>query len=187
MLFKKKIVFSFPSKKKYLFYDYLKRFDCLIKASYEKINIREEFNFFVLIYSIFFLKKNKFKLKRSYIDAYIFIVKPSIVFTFTDNDIFFYTLKVDYLNVKFISIQNGTRSISGDIFSIKIKNEKLLCDEIYVHNKFIGSEYKKIIKTSVILSGSLLNNFYKKKITPNMILLLFLNLRMRKILILKII
>lgn len=35
-----------------------------------------------------------------------------------------------------------------------------MCDQIYVHNKFIGKEYKKKIKSQIILSGSLLNNFY---------------------------
>ncbi len=163
MFLKKKIVFNFPSKKKYLFYDYVKRYDCIIKARYEKINFREEINFFVLIFSLFFLKKNKFKLKKTYIDAYFFIVKPKIVFTFTDNDLSFYNLKIDYLNIKFISIQNGTRSRSGDIFEQKKNDSNLLCDKIYVHNKYISKEYQKIIKTKTVTSGSLLNNFYKKK------------------------
>jgi surface carbohydrate biosynthesis protein len=163
LIFKRKLVFNFPSRKKYLFYDFFERFDHLIKIDYEKVKIRNEINFFVLIYSLFFILKNQFKLKKSYINAYISIVKPKIVFTFTDNDLFFYKLKIDNLNIKFISIQNGTRSISGDMFALKKINNNLLCDEIYVHNKFIGDEYKKMIKTKIIIAGSLLNNFNKKK------------------------
>ena len=166
MHFNKKLIFKFPSKKKYLCYDFWMQFDCLIKIDYEKINLREEINFFVLIYSLFFLKKNKFKFTKSYINAYIFIVKPKILFTFTDNDLLFYKLKIDNINIKFVSIQNGTRSISGDMFSVNKVNNNLMCDEIYVHNNYIGNEYKKIIKTKTILAGSLLNNFYKKKFYP---------------------
>jgi len=162
LFFKRKLVFKFPSKKKYLIYDYVERFHFLIKVDYEKITIRKEINFFVLIYSIFFFFKNKYKLSHSYINAYISIVNPKIVFTFTDNDLFFYKLKKDNLNIKFISFQNGTRSISGDMFALQKTNKNLACDEIYVHNKFIGHEYKKLIKTKIILAGSLLNNFYKK-------------------------
>ena len=33
----------------------------------------------------------------------------------------------------------------------------------HVHNKYISEEYQKIIKTETVASGSLLNNFYKKK------------------------
>ena len=163
MFFQKKLFFKFPLKKKYIFYDYNKTFDHLVKAEYEKIEIRNKINFFVLIYSIFFLFKSKFKLNIAYLNAYIAIVKPKIIFTFTDNDLVFYKLKIDNLNIKFISIQNGTRSISGDMFALKKMYNNLTCDEIYVHNKFIGDEYKKMIKTKIITAGSLLNNFSKKK------------------------
>lgn len=161
MFFKKKLVFKLPLEKKYLFYDSDKRFDHLIKDEYEKIEIRNEINFFVLIYSIFFFFKSGFKLNISYLNAYISIVKPKIVFTFTDNDLSFYKLKIHNLNIKFIAIQNGTRCISGDMFVLKINNNNLICDEIYVHNKFIGNKYKKIIKAKIITAGSLLNNFCK--------------------------
>lgn len=163
MFFKKKLVFKFPFKKKYLFYDFNERFDCLIKVEYEKLEIRNEINFFILIYSIFFFFKSKFKLNISYLNAYISFVKPKIVFTFTDNDLSFYKLKIYNLNVKFISIQNGTRSISSDIFALKINDNSLACDEIYVHNKYIGNKYKKIIKAKMITTGSLLNNYLKKR------------------------
>jgi surface carbohydrate biosynthesis protein len=163
LLFKKKLVFKFPLKKKYLFYDSNKRFDYLIKAEYEKIEIRNQINFFVLIYSFFFFFKRGFKLNISYLNAYISIVKPKIVFTFTDNDLSFYKLKIHNLNIKFISIQNGTRLISGDMFALKKIDKNLICDEIYVHNKFIGNEYKKMIKSNIILAGSLLNNFHENK------------------------
>ena len=183
MLFKKKLVFKFPLKKKYLFYDSNKRFDYLIKAEYEKIEIRNQINFFVLIYSFFFFFKRGFKLNISYLNAYISIVKPKIVFTFTDNDLSFYKLKIHNLNIKFISIQNGTRLISGDMFALKKIDKNLICDEIYVHNKFIGNEYKKMIKSNIILAGSLLNNFHEnKKKKLNTILHLFLNFQLKKIL-----
>lgn len=160
MFFKKKLVFKFPLQKKYLFYDFFERFDCLIKAEYEKIEIRNEINFFVLIYSFFFFFKSRFNLRISYLNSFISIVKPRVVFTFTDNDPEFYKLKVHNLHVKFISFQNGSRSVSGDLFGILKKNNNLMCDQIYVHNKFIGNEYKKKIKSQIILSGSLLNNFH---------------------------
>jgi hypothetical protein len=36
------------------------------------------------------------------------------------------------------------------MFALQKKNKNLACDEIYVHNKFIGDEYKKMIKTKII-------------------------------------
>jgi len=163
LFFKRKLVFKFPLKKKYLFYDYLERFECLFKTEYEKIEIRKEINFFVLCYSILFFFKSGFKLNISYVNAYISIVKPKTVFTFADNDPSFYKLKANNLHIKFISIQNGVRMISADIFALIKTHNNLSCDEIYVHNKFIGEEYKKIIKAKIIPAGSLLNNFNKKK------------------------
>ncbi len=163
MLFKRKLVFKFPLKNKYLFYDYLERYDCLIKAEYERIEIRKEINFFVLFYLFFFFFKSRFKLNISYVNAYISIVKPEIVFTFTDNDPSFYKLKANNLHIKFISIQNGVRMISADIFALIKTHNNLKCDEIYVHNKFIGEKYKKIIKAKIIPVGSLFNNFNGKR------------------------
>lgn len=160
---KKKIVFNIPKKNFYLFYDYLPRFDNLIKSNYEKINFRNEINFIVLLFSLFFIFQNKFNLKISYINSYIFLVRPKIVITFTDNDILFYKLKENNQNIKFISFQNGTRSISGDIFSIMDIKDKLSCDKIFVHNKYIADLYKHYIESETIISGSLINNFYTKK------------------------
>ena len=159
---KRRICFKYPSKSNYLFYDYLKRFKSLIKVNYEKIDKREEINFFVLIYSLFFLHKYNFKMAKSYINAYIFLVKPKIIFTFTDNDLSFYQLKIDHKKTKFIAFQNGSRSISGDLFGLKILNKKLSCDEIFVHNKYIAKKYEKIIDSKIILGGSTLNNFNVK-------------------------
>ncbi len=160
---KKKIVFNIPKKKFCLFYDYLPRFDNLIKSNYEKINFRDEINFIVLACSLLFIFQNKFNLKISYINAYILLVRPKVVITFTDNDILFYKLKENNQNIEFISFQNGTRSISGDIFSIVDIKDKLSCDKIFVHNSYVADLYKHYIKSETIISGSLMNNFYTKK------------------------
>ena len=162
-MFLKKISFNYPKKNKFLFYDYLSRFKIIIKTDYEKIDFRNEINFFVLFLSIFFLFKNNFSLKLSYIFSYILIVRPKKIFTFTDNDLLFYQLKKKFFDIEFISIQNGTRSISGDMFSFKKSNTGYQCDKILVHNGFISQKYNEIIKSNIVIAGSVLNNFLKKK------------------------
>ena len=58
-------------------------------------------------------------------------------------------------------LQNGSRSISQDIFGGK-KGKDLNCDLIFTHNDYIAKEYQKIINTNTITFGSYLNNVNPK-------------------------
>tara|TARA_A100001011_G_scaffold400727_2_gene518022 strand:+ start:8241 stop:9362 length:1122 start_codon:yes stop_codon:yes gene_type:complete len=158
-----KISFKIPEKNFFLYYDYLERLNLnfLKNENVEKINFRNEINFLIAILSLFtvFFWSGKFKFAYCY--SYIKFVSPKITYTFTDNDTLFYKLKFFFPNCKFFSFQNGTRTISQDIFAIN-KNEDLACDMVFTHNDHISKEYKKIINTKTMTFGSYLNNINPK-------------------------
>merc|ERR1711991_1044691 len=79
-----------------------------------------------------------------YIHHYIKTVNPKIIITFTDNSIFFYKLKKDFPNIKFIAVQNGYRRRVGDIYDNLSKNkDKLMADYIFTFGKLTGDTYSK--------------------------------------------
>ena len=158
-----KLSFKIPRKSFFLYYDYKKRFDIsyLNIVNFEKINFRNEINFFILILNLFNIYFWMGRFKFSYCYTYIKFVSPKTIFTFTDNDILFYKFKKFFPKIKFYSFQNGSRSISQDIFGGK-KGKDLNCDLIFTHNDYIAKEYQKIINTNTITFGSYLNNVNPK-------------------------
>lgn len=128
----------------------------LPKNSFSTLFVRyEKFNLFILLKT--FLKFN-FRL-RDYLKTYIEYVRPKILITTIDNNIFFYQIDLKFL--KKISIQNARRTgIPEDIFfNIKKKKLKLFSDYLFVHNDSIASLYKKYIKSKIYSTGSLRSNF----------------------------
>ncbi len=126
----------------------------------------ENFNLYVLIKTIF---NRKFSYK-SYLKQYIKLTNPKIVLTFIDNNLFFYLLKKDFPNIKFISIQNGYRFLNDEMLSTLYKNKKnyYSSDFYFVFNKQLKKIMEKFIDTNCIVAGSLKNNkLLIKKLNSN--------------------
>jgi len=108
-----------------------------------------------------------YKLRISYYLSFIQIADPKLVLTFTDNNIFFYSLKnLIKKKIYFISHQNGWRANLSDLFDKQIQKPVdqfyLSCDYIFSFSKLISSLYNNIIDSKVIESGCYINNHYKK-------------------------
>ena len=99
-----------------------------------------------------------------YIFKYIEYVNPRCVINFIDNDLKFYSLKKYFKNIRFISIQNGLRTIQNDILGQEnfINSENLACDYYLVFNKNIAKKLSSKIDAKYIVFGSIKNNFYLK-------------------------
>lgn len=155
--------FRIPKKKKYVFLseisfvrlrkiDILSKFG-LISLLYEKINI---FIFIVTVY-----KNGFYNLKKNYLKNYINFVNPSVIVCYVDNYYLFYEL-YNFLKEKKIisvSIQNGMRTIVGDIFNLFSKDSKDLgCDYLLTFNKSTGKKFLEYITAKNLVIGSIQNN-----------------------------
>jgi surface carbohydrate biosynthesis protein len=162
-----------PRKSLILIYDNI-RLDIIKKIlnnkNFEILNFRDEINLYVFLKCFFKLKFRKI----DYIVQYIKLVNPKIIITYTDNDIIFYEIKKYFKNDEliFIAIQNGTRSVTGDIFETLQnykKKSKLSCDWILTFNNEVGAEYKKYIFTNTLTIGNIRNNDNYKQSSYNKI------------------
>lgn len=160
--------FILPKKSNILIYDInseqiLKN---VIKNSYGVVHTRlEKINIQLLIYSIINnLNRNFYKgIYYNYIKTLIEYHNPKKIITTVDNDINFYKLKRYFQNTKFISIQNGYRFYTDDLFEILDNyKEKLYCDEYYCFGQNIKNYLKKRLKSKYFILGSIKNNFSKK-------------------------
>lgn len=94
-----------------------------------------------------------------YIDSYIKLVDPELVITSTDNNPQFYSLaKRNNRRFRTAFVQNGIRSVVGDVFESPKANHEYLVDEMFVFSESIGSEFKKYIAGETTTIGSLRNN-----------------------------
>jgi surface carbohydrate biosynthesis protein len=118
----------------------------------------ESINLIVLLRAILKMKFSINEIFRSYIDSYIEITNPSVILTFIDNNPKFYLLKVRFESKKTIFIQNGVRTMAGDVFGIINQNEEYFVDYMLVHNEEIGKKYKQYISGEILSIGSFLNN-----------------------------
>ena len=130
----KKISFSYPKKNKILVIDkiYSDLFKKLISKNLEVISIRyENLNFFVLLNLLFSKRKKNF---FNYILIYIELINPSLIITGNDNLIWFYKLKKNYPNKKFISVQNGFRN---KLFLTTLGRKKKSFFRLYLYFQFV--------------------------------------------------
>lgn len=98
-------------------------------------------------------------LSNLYIDCYIKLVDPELVITSTDNNPQFYSLaKRNNRSFKTAFVQNGIRSIVGDVFESPKSYQEYFVDEMFVFSESIGSEFKKYIAGKTTIIGSLRNN-----------------------------
>ena len=176
---KKNIRFDLPKlKKKILLYDEMHSSILreIINKDFDIIKVRneKEIYFWIFLKQIIFLDFNFL----TYCKNYIKYTSPKIIITFIDTDIRFYKLKESFKNIKFISIQNGSRQIlpimdnkqdNTSFFDKKkyLKNDKLKCDHVFVFNKYYIKEYQKIIDSNYHVLGNFKNNLIKIEKTKN--------------------
>ena len=160
-----KIKFFYPKKNRILIFDKeLSRINCKILnlKDYGVLHTRKEEICLPIIIKLLI----SFKLNS--LNYYIEYIKHSgakVIITFIDNNFLFYKLKKNLNSKTFISIQNGHRMAYGDIFGfLKFKNVgNLSADAIFTFNKHIAKEYKKKISSKFFYTGSIKNNYLKKK------------------------
>ena len=112
---RKKIVI-FDSRSEIYISDFFEQDEYLtLDTSYKVINI------YIIYKLIFSLKKINYV---NYFSMMIKLINPAFVFTFVDNNLSFYKIKKNFNQIKFISIQNGTRFVTGDILEELEKSEK---------------------------------------------------------------
>jgi surface carbohydrate biosynthesis protein len=144
----------------------------LQKYNYSVLFVRGEIlNLHILIKSMFtksFWKINPF---YSYTLCYIKTVSPRVILTYIDNNSYFYKIGIDLPDVKTIFIQNGSRSILGDVFDSIKSSDFYQVDFMLVHNSEIGKKYLEFIQGEYISIGSFMLNLFQDKISivPNQI------------------
>jgi surface carbohydrate biosynthesis protein len=160
-----KIVFSLPKKTQILIYDvagseilipYLRNY----RVSVLKTR-REEINIPIFIVAVLRNYGKKSGLWNQYIQSYIRSTKPNVLLTLIDNNLPFLKLASQGKYVK-IFVQNGNRSLYGDVFDDMQMNQNLSVDFMFVHNRAIGNEYSKYVSGQVIVTGSFRNNSHQK-------------------------
>ena len=157
-----KINFNFLKPKKYLIYDeenskFFKSY--LDPKDTEILHCRkEQFNFWILVKCIFFLKLNY----KNYIFFYIQKINPKSIFTLIDNGTLFYQIK-SKVNCKTYAVQNGLRTEFEDFFSKEFhKPTNLSCDKIFVWNTKVGEKFAEYINCEYVPIGSFKNNISEK-------------------------
>ena len=159
--------FSIPCKTNFIFFgknSYLNLRDLKVFDNFNPLFLMSEKLNVIILFKTFF--KSGFKeIKKNYLKNYIIEIKPSIIVNFTDNYYQFYEMYNFFKQRKIISvsIQNGMRTIVGDIFNLFNKKEKDLgCDYLLTMNDSTGSKYLEFINSENIVIGSIRNNKYKK-------------------------
>jgi len=158
--FKSKWIFRFPNKKKILIYDGIVSnvfTDYLDEKDFHILFTRgESVNITILLLS-FFTRKFE-KISFNYYYTYIKYVKPQVIITYVDNDLFFYRFKNHFQDSTTIVVQNGHR---GEDFFYSLRNYKKHnpeADYIFVFSENYKKLFSKSIKAKIIVAGSIKNN-----------------------------
>ena len=155
-----------PKKKRFLIYNGI----CanvlykIIKIEESEIlHVRfESINLFILFFT--FCKSGFKNLKMNYKINYIKHVNPKFVVTNIDNDPSFYKLKNIFPSPCYISIQAGMRT-TKQYYVLFDKNQNLKplnVDHLFVFGKSIKEKILENFKFNITITGSVLNNYYKK-------------------------
>ena len=172
--------FSIPYKKNFIFFgknSYLNLSDLKVFDNFSPLFLMSEKLNVIILFKTFF--KSGFKeIKRNYLKNYIIEIKPSIIVNFTDNYYQFYEMHNFFKqrNIISVSIQNGMRTIVGDIFNLFNKKEKDLgCDYLLTMNDSTGKKYLEYINSENIVIGSIKNNRCKKTVNKKKKNILFIS------------
>ena len=164
--FQVKKVWQYPKHARVLIYDrsgselfltYLK------KEQIEILDLSGEINMLILLKCLLLRKK------KTYQEYYIDMVNPKVAITFIDNNPIFYLLKIGRPFLITIFVQNGIRSVIGDIFSHLIDNKdksqtKYHVDYMLCFGRAVGNKYAEYIAGNIINVGSFKNNMIKKSV-----------------------
>ena len=163
---KAKKVWRTPKKAKVLIYDRSgsKLFlEYICADSVEILDTRgESINIAVLLKSLANGLSN-----YSYLSTYIKMVDPGIALTFIDNNPDFYKLKKLKPNLETVFVQNGLRSVVGDVFghlsNVPVADKKNYhVDHMLCFGEAIGNKYGEYIAGNVVAIGSFKNNNVRK-------------------------
>lgn len=108
---------------------------------------------------------------RTYESCYIDMVAPEVVVTFTDNNPVFYRLAIANPGVTTVFVQNGLRSVVGDIFSHLMENSdkshtKYHVDHMLCFGRSVGDKYAEYIDGNYTAIGSFKNNMIGRSALP---------------------
>ena len=157
-----RFVYKKPPKKKIIIFDKKSEIyisDLFYKNEYTVLDISyNELNLFIIFRLILKFKKINF---INYFHEYLIHIQPQYVFTFIDNNLGFYKLRSRVNNIKFISIQNGIRFITGDILErLKKDKKKYFVDYYFTFNENYSKIVNKYIEGKYIMIGSYKNNLF---------------------------
>jgi surface carbohydrate biosynthesis protein len=166
LILRAKFTFTSINKNKILIYDiYVASnfIDIFKKINYEKLNTRlEVINCRLFLKTLITKIRNKnLTIWQCYIVEYIKLVDPIYIITFTNVDIFFWTLKTYFPNKIFLIFQGS--SVNGHTpnpFSILEQryNKKFNIDYVFTWGKNLWKKYNKYLSCELFDSGSILNN-----------------------------
>ena len=181
--FKSKFNIKFPARNDILVLDpitshylikIIKKFDYIfLPTRHEEINLK------ILFYSL--LNYNKFSnltIYQKYLINYISIVNPKVIITCTSHNIFFLSLKKYFPNSKIVVIQHAFLSAYtlSDILKKKLLNKiqkKFSVDYMCVWGKNSKNFYSNFIDCkNYLITGSILNNYFKRKKQKNNLIFL---------------
>ena len=166
--FQTRKVWTWPQQSEVLIYDtansailleYLKPWNPeILHVRKEQINMR-------VLLKVFFKKGS---VVDAYIDCFIEKVRPRLIITLVDNNTTFYKIRGRHSDIKTLFVQNGYRSyyldLFGDLDSIDSDTiSTFFVDYMLVFGSAIGKQYSKYLKGSVLLAGSIKNNFAPKE------------------------
>ncbi len=163
-----KYKFKLPNKKNTIVLD-LDNSSHFIKLFNQKKNFfldtrYNELYLLILVYSVFKLFLNyKKTLLQHYIINCIKFVNPNNIVTFTDNNIFFLSLKNIFINKKLIICQYAwlTRLTFDDMYLKKKNTEKFNVDYVCIWGGNSKNFYNQFINTKYLITGSIKNNFFE--------------------------
>lgn len=96
-----------------------------------------------------------------YICKYINIVRPDVIITSMDNDLYFWSLKKLFPDVTTILMQYAIHTELGDIFGILKRNkpkEIFNIDHLFLFNENVKKKYFEYIQGNVHIVGSFKSN-----------------------------
>ena len=171
-LLKVKYILGFPDKKKTIVLDldnsyYFKKLFKNKKTHFLDTRYNE-FNLVILIYTVFkYFFNYKKNLLQQYIINYLHVVKPKNIVTFTDNNIFFLSLKNIFKKTNLIVIQYAWRNrLTFDEMykETRKKNfKKFKVDYTCIWGDNSKNFFSKFVDTNYVKTGSIKNNFFKYK------------------------
>jgi surface carbohydrate biosynthesis protein len=166
IIFNCKLAFNYPKKSKILFYDpYVSNiyFDIFRNLRFETLDTRLKLIYLKIAFKAVFqkFKNTHLTLKENYIIEFIKENNPNHIISFTNVDLFFWTLKKYFPHKKFYLFQassiNGWGQNQFERYKQKY-DKKNQIDYVFPWGKGLFKKYKSVLNCNLSATGSLLNN-----------------------------